>query len=109
MSFPNRRQAFQYGTSAAAVAALSKWPVQARARHAAGEKIKAGQIGTKHAHAGGKMSTLRRFSDAFEVIGIVEPDDARWAAVKDQPAYRDVPRMTEEQMLNASGLELVAV
>ncbi|MEE3370203.1 MAG: Gfo/Idh/MocA family oxidoreductase [Planctomycetota bacterium] len=109
MSFPNRRQAFQYGTSAATVAALSTWHVQAPAGHATGEKIKAGQIGTKHAHAGGKMSTLRKFSDEFEVLGVVEPDDARWAAVKSQPAYRDVPRMTEEQMLNAPGLELVAV
>ena len=109
MNFPNRRQAFQYGTSAAAAAALNKWPGQARAHRVAEKKIKAGQIGTRHAHASGKMSTLRKFSDEFEVIGVVEPDDARWAAVKDQPAYRDVPRMTEEQMLNAPGLALVAV
>ena len=109
MKSPNRRQAFQFTASTAAAAALIDWPGQADAGRAAGKKIKAGQIGTKHAHAGGKMATLRKFNDEFEVIGVVEPDDDRWAAVKDQAAYRDVPRMTEEQMLNAPGLQLVAV
>ena len=107
MKFLDRRLALKQTAAAATAASLTNWTGSATARGQG--RIKAGQIGTKHAHAGGKMSTLRKFNDAFEVVGVVEPDDQRWAAVKDQPTYRGVPRMTEEQLLNAVGLQLVAV
>ena len=78
--------------------------------HAAGNsssKIKVGQIGVGHAHAT-KLGVYRQSAD-YEVVGIVEPDAALREAAKDQPAYRDLPWMTEEQLLNVSGLQVVTV
>lgn len=72
-------------------------------------KIKAAQIGTKHAHASGKMSTMRTFSEMYDVVGVVESDDDRRQTVQDTGPYKGVPLMTEEQLLNTPGLELVCV
>lgn len=80
---------------------------QARARKT--KRIKVGQIGTGHAHAAGKMATLRKLQDQFEVVGIAEPDPARRRAVQGHSAYRDLPWLTPEQLLNHPGLEVVAV
>ena len=41
-------------------------------------RLRIGQIGTKHAHASGKMQTIRGLSDLFDVVGVVESDEARW-------------------------------
>jgi predicted dehydrogenase len=71
-------------------------------------KIRIGQIGTGHAHAAGKMETMRK-SDEFEVVGIVEPEAERRAAAEKSQTYEGVPWMTEEQLLNAPGLQAVAV
>ncbi len=73
------------------------------------DRIKVGQIGTKHAHAGGKMDTLRKFSELYEVIGVVEPDEKQREQVRNSATYRDLPWLTEEQLLNVSGLQAVAV
>ncbi len=72
-------------------------------------KVKIGQIGTAHAHASGKMDGLRRLSDEFEVVGVVEPDAQQRKIAEGQAAYRGLPWMTEEQLLNVPGLEAVAV
>ncbi len=90
--------------SYAALPALQAWGKQTGT-----SKIKVGQIGTKHAHASGKIGTARKFSDLYDVVGVVEPDDARWNSVKNSAAYKDVPRMTEEQLLNVAGLQFVCV
>jgi len=71
-------------------------------------KIRIGQIGTGHAHASGKMAAMRRSPD-FEVVGVVEPDPQRRAAAERDAAYRGVMWLTEEQLLNAEGLQAVAV
>lgn len=73
------------------------------------QRIKIGQIGTAHEHAPAKMSTLRKLSDHYEVVGIVEPDPALRKRHEKDPVYRDVPWMTEEQLLNTKGLQAVAV
>ncbi|MEZ5950823.1 MAG: Gfo/Idh/MocA family oxidoreductase [Planctomycetaceae bacterium] len=73
------------------------------------ERIKMGQIGTKHAHAGGQLSTARQLSDLYEVVGVVEPDDQQYARIAQQPTYRDVPRLTLDQLLGTPGLQVVAV
>lgn len=91
---------------AAAVSAALGASAQAGA--AAG-RIKVGQIGSKHAHAAGKIATLRKFSDLYDVVGVVEPDAKRRAAVENTPAYRGVRWLTEEQLLNTHGLQAVAV
>jgi predicted dehydrogenase len=71
--------------------------------------VKIGQIGTGHAHAAGKMATLRKLDQHFEVVGIVEPDKQRLQRMQKRSAYRDIPLMTEEQLLNTPGLQAVAV
>jgi predicted dehydrogenase len=75
------------------------------AKHA---RIKIGQIGTGHAHAAGKMETIRRSGD-WEVIGIVEPDPVKRASSEKASAYEGLKWTTEEQLLNLPGLQAVAV
>ena len=82
------------------------------ARHAAGtaqRKVKVAQIGTGHAHAAGKMATLRKLRDDYEVVGIAEPDERRRKALEGHDAYKGLRWMTEEELLNTEGLEAVAV
>lgn len=73
------------------------------------KKIKIGQIGTTHAHAAGKMATLRKLDEDFEVVGIVEPNPDQQKKMKNHSAYRDLKWLTEEQLLNIRGLRAVAV
>jgi predicted dehydrogenase len=71
------------------------------------KRIKIGQIGVGHAHAT-KLSVYRASPD-YEVIGIVEPDRALRERAEAQPAFRDVPWMTREQLLNVPGLDAMLV
>ena len=48
-------------------------------------------------HAEHAMRTLRRRSDLFDVLGIVEEDDARWNEVKEHPTFRDLRRLSWEE------------
>jgi len=50
-----------------------------------------------------------RKSDAFEVVGIAEPDPKLRATAERQASYRDLTWMTVEQLLNQPGLQAVAV
>ena len=72
------------------------------------QPIKIGQIGTGHAHARGKMQSLRR-SDDYEVVGVVEPNPVLRKQAEQNPVYKNVRWMTEEQLLNVAGLKVVAV
>ena len=72
-------------------------------------RIKIGQIGTTHAHAAGKMATLRKLSADYDVVGIVEPDPERRKNAKKRSAYRGLKWISEEQLLNTPGLQAVAV
>ena len=71
--------------------------------------IKVGQIGTAHDHASGKMHTLRKLLDDYEVVGVVEPDPLRRREAEKSPIYRGVPWMTEDELLAIPGLKVVAV
>jgi predicted dehydrogenase len=75
---------------------------------ASAPRIKIGQIGTKHAHAGGQFAALRGAS-GFEVVGIVETDEERRRHVEKEPDYAGATWLTEEQLLNTPGLQAVAV
>jgi predicted dehydrogenase len=70
-------------------------------------RIKIGQIGVGHAHAT-KLAVFRESPD-YEVVGLVEPDKELRERAKEQPAFRDGPWMTEEQLLNVPGLAVVMV
>src|SRR6476661_351094 len=101
-SFPRR----QFLSASAAVGAA----LAARTTFGADERkprIKVGQIGVGHAHAT-KLSVYRDSPD-YEVVGIVEPDKEQRERAKEQPAFRDVPFVTEEQLLNTPGLAAVLV
>lgn len=71
-------------------------------------RIKIGQIGTGHGHASGKMETMRRSED-WDVVGIVEPDPGKRAAAEKTTAFANLKWMTEEELLNSPGLQVVAV
>ena len=73
------------------------------------KRIKVGQIGTAHAHAAGKMATLRKRSEYYEVVGIAEPNPDRRRKLKNHSAYRGLKWFSEEQLLDTAGLQAVAV
>ncbi|MDD4099246.1 MAG: gfo/Idh/MocA family oxidoreductase, partial [Lentisphaeria bacterium] len=64
-------------------------------------KIKVGQIGVSHEHAGGKMKSLRLRPDLFDIVGVV--DDSATAAAKfagqDMSPYSGLRFLTEEELL----------
>jgi len=69
--------------------------------------IRYGQIGDGHAHAT-KMSVYRNSSD-YDVVGVAESDPELRKRFADHAAYRDLKWMTEEELLNAPGLQVVGV
>lgn len=79
------------------------------AKAAAPPRIKIGQIGTKHPHAGGKLTSIRKLPDTFELVGIVEPDEERRRAMEKSRTYGGSNWLSQEQLLNTKGLQAVAV
>jgi len=74
-------------------------------------RIKIGQIGICHEHAGAKMTALRRLSDTYEIVGVVDDRNTRAArfAGDDPGPYEGLPRMDEEELLRHPGLGAVLV
>lgn len=72
-------------------------------------KIRIGQIGTLHAHASGKIQTIRALPEVYELVGVVEDDPARRRKIAKNSAYAGVTWMTEEQLFETRGLQVVAV
>jgi len=70
-------------------------------------RIKIGQIGVGHAHAS-KLSVYRASSD-YEVVGIVEPDEALRKRATDAAPYRELKWVTREELLRTPGLQAVLV
>jgi predicted dehydrogenase len=108
MSFQPRRDFLRHLSSAAlALPALSALPHGASANEPRRPPIRVGQIGVGHAHAG-KLAVYRQSPD-YEVVGIVEPDEALRRQSQEQAAFKDLPWMTQEQLLNVPGLQAVLV
>jgi predicted dehydrogenase len=105
MQFPTRRE-FLATTAAAGTLALANSQVTSGSEPAK-RKIKVGQIGVGHAHAS-KLEVYRK-SDDYEVVCIVEPDKQLRERAENQPAYRDLPWLTEVELLALPGLEIVLV
>lgn len=99
-----RRRDFLRHLGAGTAAVLTTRPISAQPPK---PRIKVGQIGVGHAHAS-KLAVYRRSAD-YEVIGIVEPDDALRKQAETAAAYKDLPWMTREQLLNVPGLQAVLV
>ena len=66
-------------------------------------KIKVGQIGLVHPHSRGKLGAIRSLEDEYDLIGVVEPDVNRQAGVK------GVKFISEKELFNTKGLQVVAV
>lgn len=106
MSQTNRRRFIKNVAATSVVSPLVGWHVGAAE---ASSRIKIGQIGTKHAHASGKMATMRKFSDDFQVVGVVEPDADQRKRMETTSTYADLKWMTADQLLAVEGLQAVAV
>jgi predicted dehydrogenase len=92
---------------AAALGSVASGPLARSARAADKPRIKIGQIGVGHAHAT-KLSVYRKSAD-YEAVGIAEPDRELRERASANAAYRDLPWMTEEQLLSTPGLQAVLV
>lgn len=88
--------------------ATSSLTAAASAQAASPAKIKIVQIGTAHPHAAGKMQVYRSSPD-FDVVGLVEPDDTRFASATKSNTYRNLPRLSLDQALATPGLQAAAI
>ena len=70
--------------------------------------IKIGQIGTGNQHAY-KISTLRKLTDLFEVVGFVEDDPKRREKALKSGDFKGLKVMSTEELLAVPGLQAVAV
>ncbi|MBA4017526.1 MAG: gfo/Idh/MocA family oxidoreductase [Pirellula sp.] len=84
-------------------------PARGDDRPAATSKIKIGQIGTGHAHAGGKFAAVRGLNELYDLVGIVEADDDLRARAEKSSTYADAAWLTEEQLLATPELAAVVV
>jgi len=71
---------------------------------ASSPRLKIGQIGTQHAHAGGKMQSVRALGEIWEVVGIAEPT----GPVKSD-VYKGLAQLTETELLAMPEVKAVAV
>ncbi len=71
--------------------------------------LRIGQIGTQHAHASGKMVAVRGLPKLWEVVGLVEPDASRSQTTAQATAYRDIPQVSEAELLARQDLKTVIV
>lgn len=103
-----RRQFAQATLGATALTLLGN-PVTSCAQAAvnAPPKIRIGQIGVAHAHAS-KLAVYRNSPD-YEVVGICEPDEQLRKIAATQEPFKDLPWMTQDELLNVPGLQAVLV
>ncbi|MEI8246512.1 MAG: Gfo/Idh/MocA family oxidoreductase [Lentisphaerota bacterium] len=77
------------------------------------KKIKIGQIGICHEHAAGKIVSLKKLPDIFEIAGVVDDREsskgARFLPAELLKPYEGLKFMTEEELFNVQGLQAVTV
>ena len=79
------------------------------------KKVRIAQIGISHEHAAGKMQTLLKMQDVFEIAGIVDDRAAihtpifHPADLDKFPGARDFPLLTMEQVLADPTIEAVTI
>jgi predicted dehydrogenase len=83
----------------ATAASIALSPLQASS-----PRLKIGQIGSQHAHAGGKMQSLRGLPEIWEVVGIVEPTGPLKSEV-----YAGLTQLTETELLAMPEVKAVTV
>lgn len=72
------------------------------------KKIRVGQIGTANQHAY-KISTLRKLTDLFEVVGFVEDDPKLREKALKSSSFKGLDVMSTDELLAVPGLQAVAV
>ena len=75
------------------------------------KKIKIAQIGVCHEHASGKMNTLRKMSDVYDIVGIVDDrsnNGARFSG-DDLKPYEGLNWITEEELFSNPEIQAVFV
>ncbi len=108
MPLPTRRKFLTYVGGGAMVHGLSPFLAGAAASDTPSkQRLRVGQIGVGHAHAG-KLAVYRRSPD-YEVVGLVEPDAELRQLAERQAAFRGLPWLTREQLLRTPGLDAVLV
>lgn len=72
-------------------------------RAAGSDRIHIAQIGTQHAHASGKMASLRKLPDLYEVVALadIEPSSA--------DTYNGLPRLGVDELLARSDVQAVNI
>lgn len=75
------------------------------------KKIKIGQIGVCHEHAEGKIKSLRRLPDVFEIVGVVDDRVSQSAKVagSNLSAYEGLKWLTEAELFSMPDLDAVTV
>ena len=71
--------------------------------------LRVAQIGAAHAHAEGKIETLRKLNQTFEVIGVVEPNADLREGVRASDAYRDLNWFGLGDLFELEDLDAVVV
>src|SRR5690348_2503654 len=104
----NRRELLRSSLGAAAAMAVQGISFRLAAAPAS-RRIKIGMVGTSHAHASGKLATVRKLADWFDLVGVVEPDEQRRQKLSDQKDYAGVRWTTPEQLLNHAGLDALLI
>ncbi len=72
-------------------------------------RIRIGQIGTKHAHASGKVKAILDQPETYELVGVVESDPIERANRSQSGVYEGVNWVTEEELFHIPGLQAVAI
>jgi predicted dehydrogenase len=70
--------------------------------------IRTGILGTQHSHLTGKLKAMKDSPD-YEVVSICEPDAEAAARAKQNPAFRGLRWVSQEEMLNDKSLHLIVV
>jgi len=73
------------------------------------KKIKIGHIGIAHDHSGATMETVLKYPDVFEVVGVVEPNEEYRRKFGNDPAYKELNRLTLDELFAIEDLDAVLV
>ncbi|MBR4752051.1 MAG: Gfo/Idh/MocA family oxidoreductase [Thermoguttaceae bacterium] len=101
----NRRQFL----STSVAASLGTTALLAEERAEPFRKIKIAQIGVRHEHASGKITSLKLLPDYYEIVGIAAESPEWEKKYKNASCYSGLEWKSQEELLATPGLEAVAV
>ena len=108
----DRRQFLATAAGTGAAIAAGQWlEPTATGAEPPKQRIKIGQIGVCHEHASGKLNTVKKLPEVYEIVGVVDDRKTKAArfAGNDLKPYEGQTWMTEEELFNTPGLQAVMV